>query len=111
MISKENCLKRISKFREKPGIVDATDENIISAIHLMNFHGLDLHAALYQSSRSANDNGIDPWFFDDDKKELFIYQSKLSEGKILVLNGLNDLRRQVIFLSKFLLKVKLKNSK
>jgi hypothetical protein len=57
----------------------------------MNAHGLDVAAALDQSSRSADDHGIDAWFYDDQKQELCIYQSKLSEGKGLALRGFSDL--------------------
>ena len=103
MLKKEQCIKSINKFREKTGIMDATDENIISAIHIMNFHKLDLHAALDQSSRGAHDHGIDAWYYSDEKKELYIYQSKLSEGKGLVLRGLNDLLTATAFLEKVII--------
>ncbi|HZM02102.1 MAG TPA: hypothetical protein VFC44_03675 [Candidatus Saccharimonadales bacterium] len=52
MIPKEDCQKAIKAFRAKQG-VEATDENIIATIHLMNTHGVDFHAALDQSSRSG----------------------------------------------------------
>jgi hypothetical protein len=52
MIRKEDCQKVIRTFRAKHGI-DATDENVIATVHLMNAHGLDVHAALDQSSRSG----------------------------------------------------------
>jgi hypothetical protein len=102
MLKKEQCIKSINKFREKTGIMDASDENIISTIHIMNFHKLDLHAALDQSSRGSNDHGIDAWYYSDDKHELFIYQSKLSENKGLVLRGLNDLQLAASFLEKII---------
>jgi hypothetical protein len=104
MITKENCIIKINKFKERTGVVDASDENIITTIHLMNFHGMDLNAALDQSSRSANDNGVDGWFYDESKKELFIYQSKLSESKGLVLKGLNDLKRASEWLEQIFIK-------
>lgn len=104
IITKENCSRRINKFKEKTGVVDSSDENVITTIHLMNFHGIDLHAALDQSSRSGNDNGVDGWFYDDTKKELFIYQSKLSESKGLVLKGLNDLKRANEWLEQIIIK-------
>ena len=93
MIKKDKCLEAIKRFRINYSINDASDENIITTIHLMNFHGIDLSAATDQSSRGNNDKGIDGWFFDDETNELFIYQSKLSESKNLALRGLNDLRR------------------
>jgi len=90
MIPKENCLKAIKNFRAKQGI-EASDENIIATIHLMNTHGVDLNAALDQSSRSGNDHGVDAWFYDETDKELFIYQSKLTESRAASLRGLGDL--------------------
>jgi AIPR protein len=90
MIPKENCLKAIKAFRSKQG-VEATDENIIATIHLMNTHGVDFHAALDQSSRSGNDHGVDAWFYDEARNELFVYQSKLTESRPSTLRGLSDL--------------------
>jgi hypothetical protein len=90
MIPKEDCQKAIKVFRAKQG-VEATDENIIATIHLMNTHGVDFHAALDQSSRSGNDHGVDAWFYDEAKSELFIYQSKLTESRPAALRGLGDL--------------------
>lgn len=92
MLEKEHCMKAIKAFRAKHGL-DAPDENVIAALHLMNAHGMDVHAALDQSSRSGNDQGIDAWFFKDTSKELFIYQSKLTESKARALKGLDDLGR------------------
>lgn len=90
MISKDDCIKAIKAFRAKQGI-EATDENIIATIHLMNTHGVDLNAAQDQSSRSGNDHGIDAWFYDDKANELLIYQSKLTESRQAALRGLGDL--------------------
>ena len=92
MLTKDECLQVIKKFRAKHAI-DASDENVIATIHLMNTHGIDIHAALDQSSRSANDNGIDAWYFDESTRALFIYQSKLTESKSFALKGLVDLDR------------------
>jgi hypothetical protein len=92
MVGKATCIEAIKKFRSKSG-VDAADENVIAAIHLMNMHGLDVHAALDQSSRSANDNGIDSWYCDEGLNTVYVYQSKLSESRQLVLKGLADLDR------------------
>src|SRR4030067_2418126 len=102
MIKKEDCTNKINKFKEKTGVGNASDENLITTIHLMNYHGIDLHASLDQSSRGPNDNGIDGWYYDDERKELFIYQSKLSEGKGLVIKGVNDLRRAVNWLQQII---------
>ena len=90
MIRKEDCQNIIRKFRETHGI-DATDENIIATVHLMNADRLDVNAALDQSSRSGHDHGIDAWCYHEPDNELRIYQSKLTESKALALRGLNDL--------------------
>ncbi|MBI5370636.1 MAG: AIPR family protein [Sphingobacteriales bacterium] len=101
MKKKELAVAKIKAFRVKSG-VETSDENIIAAIHLMNSHGLDQDAAKDQASRSANDNGIDAWYFDEDDCSLYIYQSKLSESKGLVLKGLVDLERAADWLTKIL---------
>lgn len=90
MLKKEDCLKVVRSFRAKHGF-EATDENTIATIHLMNSHGIDANAALDQSSRSSSDHGIDAWYYGETNCQLFIYQSKLTESKALTLKGLNDL--------------------
>src|SRR5262245_37303312 len=92
MVSKEDCIKAVRQFRSKHG-VEAPDANIVAAIHLMNRHGLDAHAALDQSSRSGGDNGIDAWHWDSQHHELFIYQSKLTESRAMAAHGFGDLGR------------------
>lgn len=92
MVGKSVCLEAVKKFRARLG-VDAPDENVIATIHLMNAHGMDISAALDQSSRGANDNGIDAWYHDDASRAFYLYQSKLSESRQVVLKGLNDLDR------------------
>jgi hypothetical protein len=64
MISKDDCIKAVKIFRARQRI-GASDENIIATIHVMNTHGLDLHSAMDQSSRSGNDHGVHAWFYDD----------------------------------------------
>jgi len=92
MISKELCLKAIKGLRAKHAI-ERSDENLIAAIHLMNTYGVGLDAALDQSSSCGNDHGVDAWHYDEAKKKLIIYQSKLSESKSAALSGLGDLGR------------------
>jgi hypothetical protein len=92
MISKSECLEAVKSLRANQA-VEASDENIIAAIHLNNTHGLGIDAALDQSSRSGNDHGVDAWYYDDTKKMLIVYQSKLSESKAAALAGLADLNR------------------
>lgn len=103
MATRESCIATIKKFRAKQGI-EATDENTIATIHLMNTHGLDVHAALDQSSRNANDNGIDAWYYDPNKRELFIYQSKLSDSRSTALKGLRDLDRACAWIQQVVVK-------
>ena len=90
MQKKNDCQKFIKNFRAKNGL-EATDENLIATIHLMNTHGIDINAALDQSSRSSNDHGVDAWYYDEKDRTLFIYQSKLTESKTHVRKGFNDL--------------------
>ena len=103
MQKKTDCQKFIKKFRAKNGL-EATDENLISTIHLMNTHGIDLDAALDQSSRSSNDHGVDAWYYDEKDRTLFIYQSKLSESKTLVKKGFNDLISARLWLEQIIIK-------
>lgn len=92
MLSKEDCLKAIKAFRAKYGL-DASDENVIATLHLMNVQGMDVDAGLDQSSRSANDHGVDAWRYREANQELFIYQSKFTPSKALALKGFDDLAR------------------
>jgi hypothetical protein len=92
MPTKDECLKVVRAFRAKHAI-DAPDENVIATIHLMNKHGLDPNAALDQSSRAAADHGIDAWYYNREKKELFVYQSKLSDARSVAAYGFGDLQR------------------
>jgi hypothetical protein len=73
--------------------LEVSDEDLIATIHVMNKHGLDVHAALDQSSRGGNDRGIDAWHYDATGCELYIYQSKLTENKGTALKGFSDLDR------------------
>lgn len=90
MLKKNDCLAVIKSLKAKHGL-EASDENLIATIHLMNTHGIDVNAALDQSSRSGNDRGIDAWYYESASQELFIYQSKLTESKPSALRGLIDL--------------------
>ncbi|HEY0097398.1 MAG TPA: AIPR family protein [Pyrinomonadaceae bacterium] len=90
MLRKDDCAAVIKTFRARHGL-DASDENIIATVHLMNTHGLDVHAALDQSSRSGNDRGVDAWHYDEIGRELSIYQSKLTESRAGALRGFGDL--------------------
>lgn len=102
MLEKLDCINAVRKFTAKHGL-DAADENVIATIHLMNTHGIDVHAALDQSSRNGNDHGIDAWHFDEGTRELFVYQSKLSESRPSALKGLNDLGRARLWLERLVM--------
>ena len=106
MQKKEKVVEKVKAFRYKHGI-EGSEENIVVAVHLMNVHGLDKDSALDQSSRSANDNGIDGWYFDLPKNKLHVYQSKLTESKALVLKGFQDLKNGSEWLEKVLVVGKL----
>ena len=75
MIAKSICLRKIKEFKIKHSL-EASDENVISTIHLMNEKGLEQNAAKDQSSRSANDNGMDAWYYNEKTNELSIFQRK-----------------------------------
>jgi predicted CopG family antitoxin len=91
MLTKDDVLNAVKTFKAKHG-VDGSDENLISAIHCMNQHGIDANAALDQSSRSGHDFGIDAWFYDNKDFNLYVYQSKLSTNKNIALKGLLDFK-------------------
>lgn len=90
MITKDKCAKVIKDFLAKLG-VEASDENIIATIHLMNTHGMCSNATLDQRSRNGHDHGINAWHSDATKQELFVYQSKLSEARTVAIRDLSDL--------------------
>jgi hypothetical protein len=92
MVSKDKCIDAIKKFRAKHAL-DSSDENVIATLHLMNSHAVDANTALDQSSRGANDRGIDAWYFDDKSGDLYVFQSKLSESRAMALKGFSDLDR------------------
>ncbi len=87
---KQNQLKLIKDFKSRYAL-DASEENVVTTIHLMSTHVIDKDTALDQSSLRNSDFGIDGWYFDKNNNELFVYQSKLSDNKALVLKGLKDL--------------------
>lgn len=92
MPSRDECALAARAFKARHG-VECSDENVVATLHLMNVHGLDLNGAMDQSSRSSKDYGIDAWYYDTSRKELFIYQSKLSDSKTTVCAGIADLVR------------------
>ncbi len=96
-------LKTIKDFKVRFAL-DATEENVVTTIHLMNTHLIDKDTALDQSSLGSNDYGIDGWYYDNRTNELFIYQSKLTDGKGLALRGLKDLTTALSYLEKIIVR-------
>jgi|GEM_PF-1731165 len=99
MVPKEKLLKIIQDFRKKYAL-ESEDEHVVLSIHLMSKHSIDKNASLDQTSKGGGDEGIDGWFLSEDEGSLYVYQSKFSESKTLVLSGLNDLNRGVLWLEK-----------
>ncbi len=100
---KENNLKLIKDFKVRHAL-DATEENVVTTIHLMNTHLIDKDTALDQSSLGSNDFGIDCWYYNIKTNHLFIYQSKLSfDNKGYVLKGLKDLLTALNFLERIII--------
>jgi hypothetical protein len=87
---REAILKHVVSFKTKHGVQDQ-DEHIITTIHMMNTHRLDLAAAQDRTSHGANDKGIDGWHFEQRNGTLFVYQSKLAWNKGTVLKGFEGL--------------------
>jgi hypothetical protein len=102
MSLKQNQLKIIRDFKVRFAL-DATEEHVVTTLHLMNKHTIDKDTALDQSSLGANDFGIDGWYLDTQHQHLYIYQSKLTDNKGLALSGLKGILTAVGFLEKVLL--------
>ena len=98
---KQTQLKTIKDFKVRFAL-DATEENVVTTIHLMNTHLIDKDTALDQSSLGSSDYGIDGWYYDNKTNELFIYQSKLTDSKCLALRGLKDLTMALGYLEKII---------
>ncbi len=60
---KQNQLKLIKDFKSRYAL-DASEENVVTTIHLMSTHVIDKDTALDQSSLRNSDFGIDGWYFD-----------------------------------------------
>jgi hypothetical protein len=103
MSIKQAQSKTIKDFKVRFAL-DASEENVVTTIHLMNTHLIDKDTALDQSSLGSNDNGIDGWYYDNKNNELFIYQSKLTDSKGLALKGLKDLTNALSYLEKIIVK-------
>src|SRR5437879_6353345 len=82
--------KRIRSFKVKNAI-DLRDEHVVATIHLANEHQVDVPIALDKTSPGSNDHGIDAWHYDQSKGSFFIYQSKLSNSRMMAIGGFRDL--------------------
>jgi len=101
MSIKQTQLKTIKEFKVRYAL-DATEENVVTTLHLMNTHLIDKDTALDQSSLGSSDFGIDGWYYDSKVNQLFIYQSKLTDSRTLALKGLKDLTTALNYLEKIL---------
>jgi len=101
MSIKQTQLKTIKDFKVRFAL-DATEENVVTTIHLMNTHLIDKDTALDQSSLGSSDYGVDGWYYYIKTNELFIYQSKLTDSKGLALRGLKDLTTALTYLEKII---------
>jgi len=102
MSIKQTQLKTIKDFKVRLAL-DATEENVVTTIHLMNTHLIDKDTALDQSAQGSSDFGIDGWYYDSKTNELYIYQSKLTDSKGLALRGLKDLTTALTYLEKIII--------
>jgi len=93
--------KFMEEFREKEALGEFPDTYISIVMHLMNKHRIDKNSALDHSSHAGADHGIDAWHFSPDN-ELFIYQSKFSSAKDIVLEGIGSLHQAREWLEKAL---------
>lgn len=99
MPSKEKLTKIIHDFRKKHAL-ESGDEHVVLSLHLMSKHLIDRNASFDQTSKGGADEGIDGWFLSETNDLLYVYQSKFSESKTLVLGGIDDLKRAVSWLEK-----------
>ncbi len=99
---KQAQLKTIRDFKIRYAL-DATEENVVTTLHLMNTHNIDKDTALDQSSLGSSDFGIDGWYYDTKANQLFIYQSKLTDSRGLALLGLKGLASALNYLEKNLI--------
>lgn len=90
--SVELVTRAINDFKSRHGLADETATSIISTLHLMNTHQIDLAGAQERTSRGGTDHGINGWFLDSEASTLFLYQSRLGETKTQVLRGLDELK-------------------
>ncbi|MFZ0965023.1 MAG: AIPR family protein [Candidatus Bathyarchaeia archaeon] len=102
--------KKVAKDFKKKHALEVEDDTAAITIHLMNQHRLDEHAALDQSSRGGNDEGIDGWYFDEKSLELYVYQSKFSSNKRYVLQGFSDILKAKNWLESVLITGEIKKT-
>ena len=98
MLSRDEVVKQVREFKEKHGLNNEQDENVVATLHLQNVHKLHLHAAQDQTSRGGSDKGIDAWHYDAKSAILTLYQSKLTTAKAAALKGFDDLTKASLWL-------------
>ena len=101
-MSNINDLRRILQDLKARHGLDVNPNDLAPTFHLMNTFKLDLDTALDQSSAGANDHGIDAWHITSDWNKLYLFQSKFSENKSVVLHGLDDLERAYKWFDEYL---------
>ena len=89
--SLELTMQTVADFKSRHGLADETDRSIVTTIHLMNAHQVDLAGAQERTSRGGSDHGIDGWYLDGSAGSLFVYQSRLGSTRGQVLKGLENL--------------------
>lgn len=102
MLDLETIRQKIKQFKVRNGVLDAAEEHVVAAIHLMNASRIDLSAAQDQTSHGSNDHGIDAWSYDRNLVTLSVFQSKFSGARTTVLKGLEDLPRAADWIAEVL---------
>lgn len=102
-MKKLSAIKTEIHKKQKQEGTNMNDESLVVAMHLeFNFRVAWSNAYL-QASQGKDDHGIDGWHYHKEEKKLYIFQSKLTDNKTLVLKGLDDLTRAADWLAECLI--------
>ena len=82
---------------------EGPENKILAAIHLMSEHSLDKAQALAQTLLDGNGDGIDSWYYGQQKGELIVYNSCLRRNPSEPILGLAALIKSVSFLEEVIL--------
>lgn len=102
-------MKKLSAIRneihkkQKQEGTNMSDESLVVAMHLEFNFRVPWSNAYPQVSQGKDDHGIDGWYYHKEEKKLYIFQSKLTDNKTLVLKGLDDLTRAADWLTECLI--------